>query len=287
MSSFVNIGLVQMAMEDDAVANRAKAVEMITDAASLGAQIVCLPELFTTPYFCNVAKTSVDYTETIPGPTSELLSKLARALKITIVGGSIYERTSEATPRFFNTALTYGSDGSLLSTYRKMHIPHDEAFFEKHYFAEGDLGYQTCQTGNATIGTLICFDQWFPEAARATTLLGAQIIFYPSAIGTVSDIEQSEGSWQEAWENVMRGHAIANSAVMAAANRVGTEGRSIFWGGSFVCDAFGKTLIRAGNQEQILVQQVDLDHGKYVSDSWRFLPNRRPDSYSSLLTKGK
>lgn len=274
-----------MAMSDDPQANREKAGEMVADACSVGADIVCLPELFTTPYFCNVERSSVDFSEPIPGPTSHFLSALAKGFKVTIVGGSIYERSEDQNPKLFNTTLVYGPDGKALGKYRKMHIPHDECFFEQNYFEPGDLGYQVHATERANVGTLICFDQWFPEAARANKLLGAEILFYPTAIGTVEGLEQREGNWQEAWENVMRGHAIANSVVVAAANRVGQEGRSTFWGGSFICDAFGKTLIRAGNQEQILVHQVDLDHGKMCGESWGFVANRRPDSYGRLTEK--
>ena len=276
----VSVGLIQMAMTDDFAKNREKAALLIRRAATQGAQIICLPELFTTLYFANEERASRDWTEEVPGETGAMLSSLARELGTVIVGGSVYERGEGG--KNFNTSLVYDADGRLLGKYRKMHIPHDPSFFEQHYFERGDLGYRVFDTRFGRVAVLICYDQWFPEAARAAALAGAQIIYYPTAIGTVQGIEQREGNWQEAWENVQRGHAIANNVVVCAVNRVGTEGESRFWGGSFACDAFGRTLARAGNEEEVVVTTVDFGHSEFVREGWRFFYNRRPETYGKL-----
>lgn len=279
MSKKLTLGLVQMSMQESAEANRATAASMIREAASRGAHIVCLPELFTSPYFCASPEPNFHYAEPIPGPTSEFLSRAAAENGVWLFGGSIHEKAGD---KFYNTTMVYGPKGEALGTYRKTHIPHDESFFEQHFFAPGDTGFRVFDCGEAQVGTLICYDQWYPEAARATALLGANIVFYPTAIGTHIGIEQKEGNWQEAWENVQRGHAIANGMIVAAVNRAGKEGDMVFWGGSFVCDAFGKTLARAGNGNEVIVTPVDLDHGAFVREGWRFFYNRRPEVYGSL-----
>ncbi|MCB0322057.1 MAG: carbon-nitrogen hydrolase [Bdellovibrionales bacterium] len=274
----IRVGLVQMAMDPDAQVNRDRAVALVAEAAGQGAQVICLPELFTTPYF-PVVRDAKSPGETIPGPTSRLLAETARKHGVVLVGGSIYERDGD---RFYNTALIFDDRGELVGKYRKIHIPQDECFFEKDYFTPGDLGYLVTKTRFGSIGVLICYDQWYPEAARMNALLGANMVFYPTAIGTVAHLGEKEGPWQEAWENVQRGHAIANGMVVAAANRVGIEGDTTFWGGSFICDAFGQTKIRAGAEEGVIVQDVDLDHGEVVREGWGFLRNRRPDSYNQI-----
>ena len=268
-----------MAMGPLAAENRAKASRMVKQAAERGAEIVCLPELFTSPYFCTVEDAGFSYAESIPGETTHFLAELAKDARVTLVGGSFHEKTGS---QFFNTALVHGADGSSLGQYRKTHIPHDPGFYEQHYFSPGDSGYQVFQTPKAKIGVLICYDQWFPEAARMNALLGADIVFYPTAIGTVRGLPEREGNWQEAWENVQRGHAIANNMIVAGVNRVGTEGDTTFWGGSFICDAFGKTLVRGGAEEEVIVQQVDLDHSREVREGWRFFYNRRPETYKPI-----
>ncbi len=280
MPQTIQLGLVQMAMEETAKENHRKASDMVHEAADKGAEVVCLPELFTSPYFCNVEDAGFGFAESVPGPTSEFLSTLASECRVTLIGGSFHEKAGD---RYFNTSLVFGPDGAELGQYRKTHIPHDEAFFEQHYFQPGDTGYKIFETDKAKLGVLICYDQWFPEAARSEALLGADIVFYPTAIGTVAHVPQEEGNWQEAWENVMRGHAIANNMIVAAVNRVGSEGDSQFWGGSFVCDAFGKTLARAGDKEEVIVTTVDLAHSKLVREGWRFFYNRRPDTYRMLV----
>ena len=278
----IKLALIQMSMDNDILDNREKAFRMVEDAAKK-ADIVCLPELFTTPYFCRERKCGKDYSEMIPGPTSNALSKLAEELEIVLVAGSIYERTSSG--KNFNTSLTYGTQGELLCKYRKIHIPQDEGFFEKDYFAPGDLGFQVADAGTCRISPQICYDQWFPEAARTSALMGSELIVYPTAIANVKGVGEQDGNWHDAWETVMRGSAIANAIPIAAVNRVGTEGISEFWGGSFVCDGFGKILAKAGNKEEIITASVDLEHGKRIREGWMFFQNRRPEQYGKLTEK--
>lgn len=282
MTREITLALAQFAMSTEPSENLEKALSMIAKAAEAKAQLVCLPELFMSPYFCVVEKADRDYSEPLAGATSKALSEAAAQNKIAVVAGSIYENAGE---KKYNTALVYNEKGQLLGNYRKTHIPHDPAFFEMNYFEPGDTGYKVFDLGFAKVSVLICYDQWFPEAARSCALLGADIIFYPTAIGNVSDLPPIEGNWQEAWENAQRGHAISNNVVVAAVNRVGVEGTSTFWGGSFVCNPFGKTLVRGGVSEELIVQKVDLDLNKYVRESWRFFASRRPETYKGLLNK--
>lgn len=286
MARHVVLGLVQMQMEDDLQSNIQHALSLVERAADQGAELVCLPELFTTRYFAQYESSPepppMAVTDTIPGIVSHALSACARQNRIVLVGGSIFER---AGGRTYNTCMVFDADGSMLGTYRKTHIPQDQYYFEKEYFAPGDTGFQVFETRCGRIAPLICYDQWFPEAARICALQGAEIVLYPTAIGTVKGISQAEGDWHRAWENVMRGHAIANGMVVAGANRAGREDRMRFWGGSFVIDAFGKTLKRAGSKEQVLVQQIDLDHGLGVREGWRFFHNRRPEMYGRLVER--
>jgi agmatine deiminase len=292
MSSFnqtdeIVLGLVQMAMGSDPEINLKHAVSGIREAARRGSDIVCLPELFRSPYFCTAEKSKTDYAEECPGIVGSTISSLAAELNITIVAGSIYERSVD---KRFNTTLVYGPQGELLGSYRKTHIPHDPAFYEQYYFSSGDKNFQIFKTSvrgrPVTIGSLICYDQWFPEAARSLALLGAEIIFYPTAIGTVQNVIQQEGDWHHAWKTVQMGHAVANATVIAAVNRVGQEGDSIFWGGSFVCDAFGRLLAEGTNREEVITAPVNLSHNQFVKEGWRFFKERRPDTYE-LLTKNK
>ncbi len=283
MESKFKIGLVQMSMSESKQENLDKAVRMIAEAAKKGASVVCLPELFNFPYFPQDEKFDVTgILETIPGPTTTTLSKAAKDNKVVLIGGSIYEK-DEKSGKFYNTTPVFDETSKLLGKYRKIHIPHDPNFYEQNYFEPGNLGFQVFKTRNGKLGTLICYDQWFPEAARATVLVGAEILFYPTAIGTVKGVEQSEGNWQEAWENVQRGHAIANATIVCTVNRVGTEGKMNFWGGSFVINQFGKTLVRGSNKEEILITEIDLDLGKQVKEGWRFFYNRRPETYGKLV----
>lgn len=277
----VDLGLLQMPMVEDPLANLNKALDLVDQAAKKGAQIICLPELFRSPYFPQVPTTVRDYSEPL-GEVSKALSQAAAKHKVVLIGGSIFEKTGDG--KRFNTALVYGTEGQLLGTYRKAHIPNDPGFYERSYFSEGDNGYQVFDTPWCKVGVLICFDQWFPEPARDLALNGAEVIFYPTAIGSVEGIVQREGNWQEAWEHAQRGHAISNSVVVAAVNRVGREGSTTFWGGSFVCDAFGKTLARASDQEEIVIQRINLNHGRFIQNSWRFRASRRPETYGRIVS---
>lgn len=277
-----------MSMVKDPDSNLHKAISMINEASAEGADIICLPELFTTQYFPQYdlspgePKNRIPH-DTMPGKISKALSSAASDNNVILIGGSIFE---ECSGHFFNTAGIFGPDGNILGKYRKTHIPHDEKFYEQSYFEEGDTGFQVVNTSKGNIGTLICYDQWFPEAARCNALLGADMVFYPTAIGTADSIEQAEGNWQEAWENVMRGHAISNGMIVAACNRVGKEDAMTFWGGSFVIDAFGKTLVRGSSEEEIVSAVIDINHGKEIKEGWRFFYNRRPECYN-LITMGK
>jgi predicted amidohydrolase len=280
----VTIGLVQMSMSHDRDENIAKATEMVAAAAREGASIVCLPELFPYRYFPQEKRgKAVVPSEPIPGLTTRLLSEAARSSMVTLIGGSVYERAPGG--RLYNTSTVFDEKGRMLGKYRKVQIPEDEGFYEKDYFAAGN-GYEVFRTASAKVGVLICFDQWYPEPARINKLMGADILFYPTAIGRVDGIEESEGDWQGAWEAVQRGHAIANSMVVATVNRVGREGRTRFWGGSFICDQFGRILAHAGGDEQLLLATVDLDLAKRVERGWGFLRNRRPSTYSKITTYG-
>lgn len=283
----LKVGLVQMAMSSDQGENLRKAVSMAEEAAASGARIICLPELFTTPYFPREEDPQGTgergaMLSTIPGMVTDALSQLARGTGTVVVGGSIYEAAEDG---LYNTSVVLDTDGRMLGRYRKTHIPHDDHFWEQHYFKPGDTGFQAFQTSLGRVSPLICYDQWFPEAARCCALLGAEVIFYPTAIGTVQGVEQAEGDWQQAWENVMRGHAIANAVPVCAVNRVGTEGDSEFFGGSFVCDAFGRTLAMGGRGEEVVLAEIDLEHGRRIREGWRFFHNRRPECYGALVGK--
>lgn len=279
MSRLITLGLIQMSVSEDRELNLSKALAMIEEAARKGSQIVCLPELFTTPYFPNEKKSTMK-PEKIPGPTTNFLSRAAKKNKVVIVGGSIFEMAGR---RRYNTCVVFGQNGRILGKYRKVHIPEDEGFYEQDYFSSGK-SYKVFKTTFARVGPLICFDQWYPEPVRAERILGAEIIVYPTAIGTVSNIEQSEGDWLQAWEAVQRGHAIANSVIVATVNRVGREKSTEFWGGSFVYNQFGKLLARASSdKEQVLVVECDMNLGKQVEEGWGFMRNRKPRTYSNLV----
>ena len=279
MPKLVTLGLIQMSMSTDRQENLSKALKMIEEAAKKGAQIVCLPELFATQYFPQTKKSS-SKPEKIPGPTANFLSRAAKKNKVVIVGGSIFEKDGE---KKYNTSVVFDQNGKLLGNYRKVHIPEDESFYEQNYFSSGN-SYKVFNTAFGKIGVLICFDQWYSEPARINRLLGADMIFYPTAIGTVSGIEQTEGDWHEAWESVQKGHAITNSVIVASVNRVGKENETKFWGGSFVYNQFGKLLARGDRaKEEVLIVECDLSLGKQIEEGWGFLRNRRPKTYSKLV----
>jgi agmatine deiminase len=255
---------------------------MVEEAAKKGAEIICLQELYKTPYFPQEKGVNIDnFTETIPGESTEVFKKISKKYKCSIVL-PIYEKTKDG--KLFNTVVVLNEKGEIQPSYRKIHIPHDPGFYEKDYFAEGDNGYRLYKHKNISYAVLICFDQWFPEAARTIKLSGAEIIFYPTAIGNIAGQKPIDGDWHDAWETIMRGHAIANSLPVAAVNRTGRENNLIFWGQSFVTDAFGKVIKRASkNKDEIVISSLDLSMNDYISNDWGFLRNRRPDTYNKII----
>ncbi|GIW72942.1 MAG: apolipoprotein acyltransferase [Planctomycetota bacterium] len=276
------VGLVQMRCTDDPQANLDKALEYVELAATEGVQVVCLQELFRTLYFCEREDhDAFALAEPVPGPSTEVLGAAARRHGMVIVG-SVFER--RAPGLYHNTAVVLDADGRLCGLYRKMHIPDDPGYYEKFYFAPGDLGFRAFRTRHADLGVCVCWDQWFPEAARLTALAGAELLLYPTAIG--HHREQPEAEWRaeaEAWEISMRGHAVANGIYVAAANRTGMEGDKCFWGRSFVADPLGAVLERASeDEEELLVCALDLDRIERVRQQWPFLRDRRIDAYGAL-----
>lgn len=281
-SLIATLGLIQMQCGASLPENLAKASLQIAQAAKAGAKIVCLPELFGSRYFCQAEddRAAFELAETIPGPTTETLSAIARQQQIVLIGGTIFERTADG--RHYNSAPVFDADGSLLGVYRKIHIPHDPLYYEQSYFSLGDLGVRIFDTRFARIAVLICFDQWFPELARVAALAGAEIIVYPSAIGHFVNEEPEEGNWQIPWRDIQRSHAIANNLYVAAINRTGIEGGLDFWGGSFVSDPMGYVIAEANGNEQILYADCDLAQVKRMQELWGFLQARRPSEYRML-----
>ncbi len=290
------VGLVQMSMGPAPEANLAAALNHVREASRLGAQIVCLPELFETQYFCQREDLRLfDLAEAIPGPSTEKLGALARELHVTIVA-SLFER--RAPGLYHNTAVTLDTEGKISSVYRKMHIPDDPLYFEKYYFTPGDLGFQAVDTPEGRIGTLVCWDQWYPEGARLTALKGAEVLFYPTAIGWHPREKEEFGAAQyDAWQTIQRAHAIANGVYVAAVNRVGhengdvrgnrSEGAGIeFWGGSFLADPFGRVVMKASHAaEEILVGEVDMALMEETRRNWPFLRDRRIDAYGPITKR--
>ena len=283
-SKNVTLGLIQTKVSADVAANIAKTEKFIRQAAKKGAQIICLQELYNAVYFPQQRKHDVSkFLETIPGQSTRRFAKLAKELGVVIIV-PIFEKAKSG--RLFNSAVVVNEKGKLLPTYHKLHIPHDPGFYERDYFEESESGYKVYKTKFATFAVLICFDQWFPEAARMARLGGAEIIFYPTAIGDVIGYVPPEGHWHTAWETVQRGHAVANSVVVATVNRVGVEGHTRFWGQSFVSDAFGKILKRGSKtKEEALVATVDLAMNQFISEGWGFLRSRRPETYKLSAKK--
>jgi agmatine deiminase len=282
----VTIGLIQTRVSEDPEANIKKTVERIKEAAKKGANIICLQELYRSKYFPREEKIdAARFAETIPGESTSVFSSLAKELSIVIIV-PVFEKVPGG--NYYNSAVVIDADGKLMDTYRKIHVPHDPFYYEKNYFKDGDLGYRIYMTRFASFSVLICYDQWFPEAARISTLAGADVLFYPTAIGWIKDDIIPEDDWHDAWETIQRSHAIANGVHVAAVNRVGEEGELKFWGSSFVCDSFGKVLKRASEErEEVLVAELDLGKNKKIQESWGFLRNRRPDTYGSLSRMGK
>ena len=279
------LGLVQLACQADPVVNIDRTIAQIESAAKLGADIVCLQELFSTQYFCQTQNhDNFQLAESIPGPLTDRLSRLSRELGIVIVS-SHFER--RAAGLFHNTAVTFDTDGKIAGRYRKMHIPDDPNFEEKFYFTPGDLGFQAAQTQHGQLGVCVCWDQWFPEAARLTAMAGAEILIYPTAIGWLADEKEAYGESQlDAWITIMRSHAIANGVFVVAINRVGNEDSIEFWGASFVCDPYGNLIARAETgAEQTLIVDVDLSQIEVARTWWPFLRDRRIDAYQDLTKR--
>ncbi len=285
--SKVKVGLVQMSCSNDAVANMGKAIRGIREAAAGGANIVCLQELFTSLYFCDVEDyENFKLAEPIPGPSTDTLSAVARELGVVIIA-SLFEKRAQGL--YHNTTAVLDADGTYLGKYRKMHIPDDPAYFEKFYFTPGDLGYKVFKTKFATLGVLICWDQWYPEAARLTALMGAEILFYPTAIGWATAQDEATNTEQyNAWQTIQRSHAVANGVHVVSVNRVGFEqdGAMKFWGGSFVSNPFGSLIVKATHdQEEVIVTELDLAKTDSYRTHWPFLRDRRIDSYGEIVKR--
>lgn len=293
----VKVGITQMACSADVKTNRQKQLKLVEQAAERGAQIICTQELFCSQYFCQ----SEDYAcfklaETIPGPSTDAFTKLAKKHQAVIVASLFEKRTSGL---YHNTAVVFDADGSIAGLYRKMHIPDDPLYYEKFYFTPGDLGFKAFQTKYAKIGTLICWDQWYPEAARLTALQGAEILFYPTAIGWHPAEKVEHGRWQhESWEVIQRSHAVANGCFVAVPNRIGHEhvlgpdGKPVseagieFWGQSFIAAPGGRVIAKASiDKQEVLLADCDLDLVDYHRTHWPFLRDRRVDAYGDITRR--
>ncbi|SEJ71932.1 N-carbamoylputrescine amidase [Cyclobacterium xiamenense] len=281
----VKIGLVQLSCSAEPQKNLEKTIAAIRNAAESGAQVLCLQELFQSLYFCDVEDyRNFSLAEKIPGPATEELGRVAKELGVVIVA-SLFEKRAEGI--YHNTTAVLDADGSYLGKYRKMHIPDDPGYYEKFYFTPGDLGYKVFSTAYGKLGILICWDQWYPEAARITSLMGAEILFYPTAIGwhQSQDAATNEEQYQ-AWQTIQKAHAVANGVPVVAVNRTGVEGEMQFWGGSFVTNAFGKVLYQAPHlEEQVEVVEVSLTQSDGYRTHWPFLRDRRIDSYQPILKR--
>lgn len=273
-----------MSCSDNVIENQQKAIERIRVAVSRGAQIICLQELYQSLYFCQqFDEKHFNLAIDIPSESIIELAALAKELGVVIIS-SIFEKRAEGL--YHNTALVHDADGTMLGLYRKSHIPDDPGFYEKYYFTPGDTGYKVFKTRFGKIGVLVCWDQWYPEAARLTALKGAQILFYPTAIGTLPNEDHDvKAEFMEAWETIQRSHAVANGVYVASVNRVGTEDNITFWGDSFVCGPFGKFIARAGMEEEILLAECDLALIDPQRRAWPYLRDRRIDTYDGLIKR--
>ena len=285
--SKVKVGLVQMSCSGDAKSNMDKAIAGIKDAAAKGANIVCLQELFTSLYFCDVEDyENFKLAEPVPGPSTDILSTVAKEAGVVVIA-SLFEKRAQGL--YHNTTAVLDADGSYLGKYRKMHIPDDPAYFEKFYFTPGDLGYKMFETKYGKIGVLICWDQWYPEASRLTALMGAEILFYPTAIGWATSQDEATNTEQyNAWQTIQRSHAVANGVHVVSVNRVGLEqnGAMKFWGGSFVANPFGSLIVKATHeQEEVIVTELDLSKTDSYRTHWPFLRDRRIDSYGDIVKR--
>src|SRR6476659_5644750 len=283
----VKVGFVQMSCVANKAANLEHAMNKIKEAAAEGAQIVCLQELFASLYFCDTEDyENFKLAEPVPGPSTKTLSKLAKELGVVIIA-SLFEKRTQGI--YHNTTAVLDADGTYIGKYRKMHIPDDPGYYEKFYFTPGDLGYKIFKTKFATIGVLICWDQWYPEAARITSLMGAEILFYPTAIGwAASQDEKTNTEQYNAWQTIQRSHAVANGVHVVSVYRVGLEqkGAMKFWGGSFVANPFGTILYQASHEEdEVIVVELDLSNTDRYRTHWPFMRDRRIDSYAQITQR--
>jgi N-carbamoylputrescine amidase len=283
-SEVVRVGLVQSRAGEDPEQNVAKTLRLLEEACDRGARIVCTQELFRSTYFCREEDARYfALAEPIPGPTTKALEELAKRRGVVVVG-SLFEK--RAPGLHHNTAVVIDADGRLAGTYRKMHVPEDPRFYEKFYFAPGDLGFPAFDTAVGRVGVLVCWDQWYPEAARLSALAGARILFYPTAIGTWTGEADLEPMQRDAWRTVQRGHAIANGVHLVAPNRVGQEGDLVFWGSSFVAGPFGQLLAEGSrDREEAIVVDCDLAESARTREGWPFLRDRRIDAYGGILRR--
>ena len=282
----VSFALIQLSCDEDQSKNAVKTFSAIREAASEGAQVICLQELFQSVYFCYEENPSFfDLAEAIPGPLTNQFGDLAKELGVVIVA-SMFEK--RAAGIFHNTTAVIDADGSYLGKYRKMHIPDDPGYYEKYYFTPGDLGYLVFDTHFAKIGVLICWDQWYPEAARLTALKGAEVLVYPTAIGWDLEEKNNEINREQyqAWQTIQRSHIVANGIPVVSVNRVGVEHGQQFWGGSFVSNAFGRVIFQASHdQEEVAIVAVDVDSSEYYRKTWPFFRDRRIDSYGDITKR--
>ncbi|MCD8741934.1 carbon-nitrogen hydrolase [Mucilaginibacter roseus] len=283
--SKVKVGIVQMSCVADKQQNLDKAIVKVREAAAKGAQIVCLQELFTSLYFCDVEDyDNFKLAEAIPGPSTEAISAVAAELNVVVIA-SLFEKRAQGV--YHNTTAVIDADGAYLGKYRKMHIPDDPGFYEKFYFTPGDLGYKVFNTKYAKIGVLICWDQWYPEAARITALMGAEILFYPTAIGWASTQDDITNTDQyNAWQTIQRSHSVANGVHVVSVNRVGEEAGLKFWGGSFVSNPFGALIYQASHHdEEVTVHELNLEQSDYYRSHWPFLRDRRIETYQPITKR--
>ena len=281
-SDKLKVGLIQTRVSANIGLNLDKTAKLVQEASKEGATIVCLQELFATQYFAQKEdKKSFELAEEVHGKLTNFLSKTASNNKITLIGGSIFEKDEGS--RYYNTSLIFDAQGNLAARYRKVHIPYDPKYYEQYYFSPGNLGYVQLQVGNVKIAPLICYDQWYPEAARVNALRGAKIIFYPTAIGWFDDLKKFEPFSAKRWESSMCAHASMNGIYVVAVNRVGKEEELDFWGNSFVADPFGEVIARASSsKEEVLVVEIDLKKVTESQEGWGFLRNRKPETYKEL-----
>ena len=283
--SKVKIGVIQMSCVADKDKNLSVSIDKIREAAAKGAQIICLQELFTSLYFCDTEDhDKFLLAEKIPGPTTDILSTIARENNVVIIA-SLFEKRAEGL--YHNTTAILDADGSYLGKYRKMHIPDDPGYYEKFYFTPGDLGYKVFTTKYGKVGVLICWDQWYPEASRITALMGAEILFFPTAIGWAKTQDQHTNTEQyNAWQTIQRSHAVANGVHVVSVNRVGEEAGMQFWGGSFIANPFGSLIYKASHEkEETEVIEIDLNKSDYYRTHWPFLRDRRIDSYQPITKR--